>query len=555
MAAPSYAKGADQPPLNEATLGQAFDEAVRGWPGQDAVVCIEQGVRWTYAELGRRVDAVAGALAGLGLQPGDRIGMWSPNCAEWPVVQFATAKAGLVMVNVNPAYRAEEAAFALDKAGVKALITTTPFKTTDYVGILRALAPESLAAAPGALHAARLPQLRILIHIGGETPAGFLDFEALYELARKPLPQGLSNRDPINIQFTSGTTGQPKGATLSHRNLLNNGALAGLEMGLEAGERMCIPLPLYHCFAMVVGNIACVSRGATMVYPGRGFDPGATLAAVEREGCTALLGVPAMFIAELEHPDFDSFDLSSLRAGLIGGAPCPVELGHRLIERMHLTDAGVGYGMTETSPVSLQCRKDDPLDKRMGSVGRAHPHLEIKLIDEIGTIVPRGARGEICVRGYAVMLGYWDEPEKTAEAIDAEGWMHTGDLATMDEEGFCHIVGRLKDMIIRGGENVYPREIEDLLFTHPKVEEAHIVGVPDARYGEEICAWVRLGAGQSCEAAEIVDFCRERLCHYKTPRYVKFVEAFPMTVTGKVQKFHIREAMIEELGLAPDATA
>jgi fatty-acyl-CoA synthase len=551
----SYDRGATEPPLWEAAIGQALDEAAARWPDQDAVVCVEQEICWSYAELHRRAERVASALLGLGLEPGDRVGIWAPNCAEWALIQFATAKAGLILVNINPAYQTEELAFTLNKVGVKALATTSPFKTSDYVGMVRTLAPESLTDAPGALNASRLPLLRHLIFIGEGAPAGFLAFDDLYGLPGPPLPGGLANTDAINIQFTSGTTGLPKGATLTHRNILNNARNLAAGMNLRHGDRLCIPVPLYHCFGMVMGNLACLSAGAAMVYPGRGFDPLTTLKTLERERCTQVHGVPTMFIAELEHPDFARFNLSALRGGVMAGAPCPVAVMHKVMQRMHMSEVTIGYGMTETSPISFQSAIDDPVGKRVSTIGRVQPHLEIKLVDADGQTVARGQPGEICTRGYSVMLGYWDDAEKTAEAIDPEGWMHTGDLGVLDDDGYCNIVGRLKDMIIRGGENVYPREVEEFLFTHPKVEEVQVVGVPDPKFGEELCAWIRLAAGQSCDAEEITGFCRGRIAHYKIPRYVKFVDAFPMTVTGKIQKFQIREAMIEELGLRVEETA
>ena len=555
----SWVKGADLPPLREDTIGAALDEAVRRWPEREALVSVHQGLRWTYREFGRRVDDFAAGLLAAGLAPGDRVGVWSPNCAEWAVAQFAAAKAGLILVNINPAYRLSEREFTLNKVGVKALITAERFKTSDYLALLEALAPEIGACAPGDLRVTRLPSLRVAIKIGGEPRPGYRRFDDLYaggDLERlAAVGRGLSNRDPINIQFTSGTTGSPKGATLSHRNILNNAFFVGRAMGLWEGDRLCIPVPLYHCFGMVMSNLACVVHGATMVFPEAGFDPGAVLRAVEAERCTALQGVPTMFIAELEHPDFDRFDLSSLRAGIMAGAPCPVEVMRRVQGRMGMTDVTIAYGMTETSPVSFQTAIDDPEERRVSSVGRVQPHLEVKIVDAEGAVVPRGQSGELCTRGYSVMLGYWGDEAKTAEVRDADGWMRTGDLATIDADGYCNIVGRIKDMIIRGGENIYPREIEEFLFRHPKVEEVQVVGVPDEKYGEEVCAWIRLRAGEAATADEIVAYCRGQIAHYKVPRYVRFVDAFPMTVTGKIQKFEMREAMVRDLGLAVAKTA
>jgi fatty-acyl-CoA synthase len=544
---PSIVRAAETPPLLEITIGEAFDAAVARWPSREALVSVHQNIRWSYAELGRRVDQVARALLGLDLAPGDRVGIWSPNCAEWAIAQFATAKAGLILVNINPAYRTEEVAFTLDKVGVKALITAHKFKTSDYCAMLEELAPEIAGAHPMQLRSVRLPHLRTLILIGHEARPGYLPFAALYEIDGAALPKDLSNRDAVNIQFTSGTTGLPKGATLSHRNILNNAVMVGSCMGLREADRLCIPVPLYHCFGMVMGNLACIGHGATMIYPAPQFEPGATLAALERERCTHLHGVPTMFIAMLQHPDFDKANLESLRGGIMAGSPCPAEVMRKVIERMHMREVTIAYGMTETSPVSFQSGPGDPESLRVSTVGRIQPHLEAKIVDESGHTVPRGIAGEICVRGYSVMLGYWDDAEKTAEVVDSEGWMHTGDLGTIDDGGYCRIVGRLKDMIIRGGENIYPREIEEFLFTHPKIEEVQIVGIPDARFGEEACACVRLVAGVSADAEEIRAFCRGRIAHYKVPRHVHFVDSFPLTVTGKVQKFRLREIVLRAM--------
>jgi len=558
----SYVHGASDAPLIGDTIGAHFDQVATRWSERDALIVRQQNIRWSYAELKAKVDAFAAGLLALGLSPGDRVGIWSPNNAEWVITQFATAKAGLILVNINPAYRLSELEYALNKVGCKALVTAAAFKTGDYIAMLRELAPEIDRSAPGKLQAKRLPTLTTLIRLGADDTRGFLRFDEvlgmggerhralLAELAAK-----LQFDDPINIQFTSGTTGAPKGATLTHHNILNNGYFIGEALRLTDRDRVCIPVPLYHCFGMVLGNLACMTHGAAMVYPAEGFDPLATLDAVEAERCTALYGVPTMFIAELGHPEFKRFDLTSLRTGIMAGSPCPIEIMKRCVNEMNMREVTIAYGMTETSPVSTQTSCDDPLERRVGTVGRVHPHVEIKIIDADGRIVPPGTPGEFCTRGYCVMLGYWGDAERTAEAINAAGWMHTGDLATIDEDGYCNIVGRIKDMVIRGGENVYPREIEEFLFRHPKVEAVQVVGLPDLKYGEELCAWVKLKPDVDVTAEEIQNFCKGQIAHYKIPRYVKFVDSFPMTVTGKVQKFVMREEMIKELGLSQQKTA
>ncbi len=496
-------------------------------------------------------------------RPGDGRprGHLAPNCAEWTITQFAAAKAGLILVTINPAYRPHELVFTLNKVGVKALVCASRFKTSDYPAMVEEAAPDVAASPTRALRSKFLPALRHLIKIGGPARGPFMDFDDLYGLATDEyrarlvaIAEDLDRNDAINIQFTSGTTGLPKGATLSHRNILNNGRFVGLAQGLSEGDRLCVPVPLYHCFGMVMANLACISLGATMVYPAPGFDPLATLTTLEAERCTAVYGVPTMFIAMLEHPEFARFDLTALRAGVMAGAPCPVEVMKKVIERMHARDITIAYGMTETSPVSFQTSPDDPLERRVSSIGRVQPHLEVKIVDAHGRIVPRGDAGELCTRGYAVMLGYWDDAEMTA-AVLKDGWMHTGDLATLDADGYGNIVGRLKDMIIRGGENVYPREIEEFLYTHPKIQDVQIVGLPDPRFGEAVCAWIRLKSGETADADEITAYCRDRIAHYKVPQHIRFVDAFPMTVTGKVQKFEIRQAMIAELGLEVARTA
>ena len=559
----SYAHGAGGPPLIGRTIGAFFDEAAAAHAERLALIVRHQDIRWTYGELKARVDALAAGFVALGLRPGERIGIWAPNCAEWTLTQFATAKAGLILVNINPAYRVSELDYALNKVGCRALVLARAHKTSLYLDMLRDLAPELDAAAPGALEAARLPHLKTVILIGTEEAPGchaFADVAALggpAEAARlAELADALQFDDPINIQFTSGTTGFPKGATLSHHNILNNGFFVGGAIRLRPGEKLCIPVPLYHCFGMVMGNLGCLTHGATMVYPSEGFDPLAVLETVETERCAALYGVPTMFIAALGHPDFARFDLSSLRTGIMAGSPCPVEVMKRVIADMHMREVTIAYGMTETSPVSLQSAVDDSLELRVSTVGRVQPHLEVKIVDPAtGRIVPRGQPGELCTRGYSVMLGYWDDADRTGEAIDAAGWMHTGDLATMNEAGYGNIVGRIKDMVIRGGENIYPREIEEFLYRHPAVQDVQVIGVPDARYGEELAAWIVLKPGTALTAAEVQAFCRGQIAHYKVPRHVRFVEAFPTTVTGKVQKFLMRETMIADLHLTEARTA
>ena len=562
MSEVSYAHGASGHPFIGETIGRHFDRMAARFAERDALVVRHQGVRWRYGELKERVDAFAAGLLALGLERGARIGIWSPNNAEWVIAQFATAKAGLILVNINPAYRTAELDYALNRAGCAALITAPAFRSSDYVAMLNELAPELVGAAAGELRSARLPELRLVITIGEGRAPGTLAFDDVPGLAGAAeqarlaaLGEELQFDDPINIQFTSGTTGFPKGATLTHHNILNNGFFIAEAMKFSEHDRVCVPVPLYHCFGMVIGNLGALTHGAAMVYPSEGFEPLATLQALEEERCTVLHGVPTMFIAQLDHPEFARFDLSSLRTGVMAGSPCPIEVMKRAVERMHLSEIVIGYGMTETSPASTVTSADDPLERRVSTVGRAMPHVEVKIVDAEGHIVPRGQPGEFLTRGYLVMLGYWNDPERTQEAVDAAGWMHTGDLATMDEEGYCNIVGRIKDMVIRGGENVYPREIEEFLYRHPKVQEVQVVGVPDPRLGEELCAWIKLREGASAGAEEIQAFCRGQIAHFKIPRYIKFVDAFPMTVTGKIQKFVMRETMIRELGLSLQKTA
>lgn len=562
----SWAQGAQDTPLIEHTLGQFFDAMVARQPEREALVSVHQGLRYSYHQLQQHTRQLASALLGLGLQPGERIGIWSHNNAEWLLMQLATAQVGLVLVNINPAYRTSELEYALNKVGCKALVSMARFKTSDYLGMLRELAPELATCAPGQLQAARLPALRSVVWIDvagqGEEQPGMQRFSALMAQGQADDPRvaqiatTLRATDPINIQFTSGTTGFPKGATLTHRNILNNGFFVGECMQLTPADRLCIPVPLYHCFGMVLGNLACLTHGSTIVYPSDGFDALAVLQTVQAERCTGLHGVPTMFIAELDHPRFAEFDLSSLRTGIMAGSPCPIEVMKRVVGQMHLSQITIAYGMTETSPVSCQSSTDTPLAQRVSTVGLVQPHLQVKIIDpETGALVPRGQSGELCTQGYAVMHGYWGDEAKTREAIDAEGWMHTGDLATMDEQGYVNIVGRIKDMVIRGGENVYPREIEEFLYRHPKVQDVQVVGVPDRQFGEQLCAWVVLKPGQQLTEDELRAFCKGQIAHYKVPHYIRFVREFPMTVTGKIQKFKIRAAMKQELGLEEEKTA
>ncbi|NVN85626.1 MAG: AMP-binding protein [Rhodopseudomonas sp.] len=558
----SYVCGVANAPLLGDTIGRGLDRAARRWPDREALVSPSHDVRWSWRDFAARVDALAAGFLALGLERGARIGVWSLNRPEWTLTQFAAAKAGLILVTINPAYRLSELEFALAKVGCAALVTATAFKTSNYMDMLNTLIPELAQAQPGQLKAAKLPMLRAVIQVGGPLCPGTIPFDDVARMggARQretlaTLADTLQFDDPVNIQFTSGTTGSPKGVTLTHHNILNNGYFVGRAMRLTERDRICIPVPLYHCFGMVMGNLAAVTCGATMVYPGEGFDPLATLQTVEREKCTALYGVPTMFIAELDHPDFASFDLTSLRTGIMAGAPCPVEVMRRVNDQMNMREVTIAYGMTETSPVSFQSAVDDPEERRVATVGRIHPHVEVKVVDLEGRVVPRGARGELCTRGYSVMLGYWDEPEKTADVLDKAGWMHTGDLAVIDDEGYCNIVGRIKDMVIRGGENLYPREIEEFLYRHPKIQDVQIFGVADDRYGEELCAWIRVRAGETLTADEVRAFCQGQIAHNKIPRYIEFVGEFPMTVTGKIQKFIMRDTVESRLGLTAAKTA
>jgi fatty-acyl-CoA synthase len=538
----SYSHGASGSALLGETIGANLRRIAAAHPHAEVLVDAPTGRRWTYAAFDAETDTLARGLIASGLRVGDRVGIWAPNCAEWVLLQYATAKAGIILVNINPAYRSHELGFALRQSGVRVLVSAQRFKTSDYQAMVGEVRPD-------------LPDLEDVVYLG--TP----QWDALLQPGRSldqtaesdPLAEreaSLSFDDPINIQYTSGTTGFPKGATLSHHNILNNAYFIGEGCRYTQADRVCIPVPFYHCFGMVLGNLACTTHGSAIVIPAPGFDPAQTLRTVQAERCTSLYGVPTMFIAELALPDFGSYDLSTLRTGIMAGSPCPVEVMKRVVGEMHMTEVTICYGMTETSPVSTQTTADDDMDRRVSTVGRVHPHVEVKIIDpETGRVLPRNTPGELCTRGYSVMLGYWNEPAKTAEAIDAARWMHTGDLAVMDEGGYLNIVGRIKDMVIRGGENIYPREVEEFLYAHPAIEEVQVIGVPDLKYGEELCAWIRLRPGQELNAEDVREYCQGKIAHYKIPRYIRFTAEFPMTVTGKVQKFKMRETSISELGL------
>ena len=561
-AAPSFVSGAGLKPLLYRTVDGVLKEAVREHADRLALAAPQQSERFTFAELDAEVERLARGLVALGLVPGERIGIWSPNRSEWVLTMFAAARAGLVLVNINPAYRTHELGFALRLVGCRALVFAPAFRGSDYRAMLAELIPELSTAASGHLSARAFPELRFLVELGEGARPGCLAFGDVLaaggDLDAGTLPAISASLDPdrpYNIQFTSGTTGTPKGATLSHFNIVNNGYFVGECLRLTPRDRVCIPVPMYHCFGMVLGVLAAMTHGAASVFPGEAFEPLAVLEAVARERCTVLHGVPTMFIAELEHPRFGEFDLSSLRTGIMAGAPCPIAVMRRVIEEMHMPQVTICYGMTETSPVSFQSECDDPLERRVATVGRIHPHVQAKVIDADGRVTPRGVAGELLTRGYCVMHGYWNEPERTREAIDPAGWMHTGDLAVIDAEGFCDIVGRVKDMIIRGGENISPREIEDFLYLHPAVQDVAVIGVPDPKYGEAVCACVRLRAGASATEEEIRTFCRDRIAHYKVPRHVRFVDGFPLTVTGKIQKYRIREQMRAELNLTEERHA
>jgi len=558
----SHVIGSTDEPLLDKTIGDMLNETAARFPDNEFLVFCEDGIRLTYEEFLADVEAFAAGFLALGLEPGDCVGVWAPNRVEWVLTQFATAKAGLIQVNINPAYRTHELEYALNKVSCKALVLADRFKSSDYEAMVAELAPELATSPHGKLMSERLPHLKAAITMGEEAPAGFFQFADIVELAEEEhferlheIERTLKPTDDINIQFTSGTTGNPKGAKLSHHNILNNAKFVGAAMNLSDKDRMCVPVPLYHCFGMVMSVLACALVGATLVFPAEAFEPKSVLAAVEDERCTALQGVPTMIIAELNDLDFASYDLSSLRTGTMEGSPCPVEIMKRVIKDMHMTDCTIAYGMTETSPVSFQTEPGDSLERRTSTVGRIHPHAEVKIVNDEGVTVPRGSQGELCTRGYLVMRGYWDDPERTAEAIDTEGWMHTGDLGVIDTEGYCRITGRVKDMVIRGGENIYPREVEEFLYTHADVQDAQVFGIPDEKYGEELCSWIKLKDGAVPDADALKAFCNGRIAHYKIPRHIRFVDDYPMTVTGKIQKFKMRDAMMEELGLHEIETA
>ncbi|HEU4527969.1 MAG TPA: AMP-binding protein [Actinomycetota bacterium] len=546
----SYVSGPSERPLLARTIGQELDHARRLHGGLEALVARHQGLRYTYAELHAEAERMSRALMALGVRAGDRVGIWSPNRAEWVITQYGAAKAGAILVNVNPAYKTQELGFILDRAGVSVLVSARAFRSTDYVTMLEQVRPD-------------LPGLRHVVLLGDAPERWATSWDAFLARADETSLEDLREReatldfdDPINIQYTSGTTGQPKGATLSHHNILNNGFFVGERERLGPSDRICVPVPFYHCFGMVMGNLAALTHGSCVVIPSATFDAAACLAAVQEERCTVLYGVPTMFIAELDHADFHTFDLTSLRTGIMAGSPCPVEVMKQVVDRMHMTEVTICYGMTETSPVSFQSLPDDDLDLRVSTVGAIHPHVEAKIVDPVtGRTIPRGEPGELCTRGYLVMLGYWNDPNATRETVDRARWMHTGDLAVMREDGYVNIVGRIKDMVIRGGENIYPREIEEFLYTHPAVADVQVIGVPNERYGEEICAWVRLKEGAEASGEDLRIYCRGKIATYKIPRYVLVVDGFPMTVTGKVQKFRMREISIRELGLEKAAAA
>ena len=551
----SYYCGQADEQLRYQTIGACFDETVSRYPDNLALVSRQQNMRLTYTEYQLEINRLAGGLLELGITAGDRVGIWATNCYEWCLTQFATAKIGAIMVCINPAYRVYELEYALNKSGCKAIISGVQFKTSNYLQMLNELAPELAGAAPGALKSEKLPQLTTVIRMGTDHTPGMFNFAAVCAMGdgvdAETLTQAGANLRPddaINIQFTSGTTGNPKGATLSHCNILNNADTTGLRMKLTAEDSLCIPVPLYHCFGMVLGTLVCITQGAAAVFPAESFDPVSTLEAVQEEGCTALHGVPTMFIAELEHPDFDSYNLSSLRTGLMAGAPCPVEVMKQVQSDMHMSEILIGYGQTECSPINHMTVADDPFDKQVSTVGRPGPHLEVKIEGLDGHVVGIGERGEICTRGYCVMAGYWEDDERTRDTIDAANWLHSGDIGIMDDEGYVQVVGRIKDMIIRGGENIYPREIEEFLFTHPDILDAAVFGVPDQRYGEQVAVWIQPRDGASLDAAQVQSWCQDKIAHFKVPKYVKLVDEFPMTVTGKIQKFVMRDAMAQDLG-------
>ncbi|PXX92370.1 AMP-binding protein [Marinobacter vulgaris] len=555
---PSYTSGTSETPLLGMTIGEMLDRTAEKYPDTEALVALHQNIRWTYKEFQQKVNEAARAFMAIGVERGDRVGIWSPNRYEWTVTQFATAKVGAILVNINPAYGVHELEYALNLAGMRFLVTADSFKTSDYRKMIYELAPELHASQPGKLKSRRLEKLEGVINLDQRSHEGMWAWNDFVKLSSEVTQQQLDERqsvlqfdDPINIQFTSGTTGNPKGATLTHHNILNNGYFVGESQRLTEKDRLVIPVPLYHCFGMVMGNLGCITHGSTMIYPGEGFEPKSVLQAVHQEKATALYGVPTMFIAELAEPEFESYDLSSLRTGIMAGSICPAEVMKKVNGKMNMKEVQIAYGMTETSPVSTQTSSLDPFEKQVTTVGRTQPHLETKIVDPAnGNILPRGETGELCTRGYSVMLRYWNNEEKTSEAIDEAGWMHTGDLATMDEDGYIQIVGRIKDMVIRGGENIYPKEIEEFLYTHPAIEEVQVTGIPDDKYGEELIAWVKLNPdAEPVTGDDLREFCKGKIAHFKIPKNYKFVDEFPMTVTGKIQKFKMREMSIEEMGL------
>ena len=550
----SYLCGQANEPLLYETIGACVERIAATYPDKEALVVRHQNIRWTFSEYKSRIDALAAGLVSLGVEPGDRVGIWSPNRVEWCLTQFATAKIGAIMVCINPAYRPYELEYALNKVKCQTIITAAQFKTSEYLQMLQEMAPELATCEPGELKSIRLPHLTTVIRMGDAVSPGMFNFDKVCEMGEDThydrmaeIAPTLQADDAINIQFTSGTTGSPKGATLSHFNILNNGLQVGAGMRFTSEDRLCIPVPLYHCFGMVMGNLTCMTHGACAVFPDEGFDPDVVLRTVVEEKCTALHGVPTMFVAETDLPNVAEYELSTLRTGVMAGAPCPLELMHQVIDKLNMSEITIMYGQTETSPVNHMTDIDAPAEKRCGTVGRVGPYQEIKIIDESGRVVPLGDKGELCCRGYSVMQGYWDDKARTDETIDATGWLHSGDLAEMDEEGYVQIVGRIKDMIIRGGENVYPREVEEFLYTHPDIQEVQVFGIPDERYGEIVCAWVQLKQNATLNEQGVKSFCRDQITHFKVPSLVRFVDEFPMTVTGKIQKFKMRETMIEQL--------
>lgn len=555
IAGKSHVVGATDAPLWRLTIPDMLARTAGTWPEREAVIFPKQNIRWTWTEFAAEVDRLASGLLALGVGKGDRVGIWSPNRVEWLLTQFATARIGAILVCINPAYRTGELQYALNKVSCSTLIMSVAFKTSDYVGMIQELAPEMAGAEPGALRAATLPHLRNVI-VAGDAPAGAYRFDDVIEMgvadktALEAITATLDPDDVINIQFTSGTTGSPKGASLSHVNIVNNAHFVTATMNFTEQDRLCIPVPFYHCFGMVMGTLGCATKGAAMIVPGEGFDPAETLQAVSDEKCTALYGVPTMFVAELALDTFASYDLSHLRTGIMAGAPCPEQVMKNVLAKMNMSEVTIAYGMTETSPVSFQTNVDDPMKMRTSTVGRIHPHVECKVIDETGATTNTGVQGELLTRGYSVMKGYWNDEEKTAASIDDDGWMHSGDLAVIDQNGFCNITGRVKDMICRGGENIYPREVEEFLFTHPAIAQAQVFGVPDKKFGEIACAWIVRHQGAEIDEDAVKTFCKENIAYYKVPAHVRFKDELPMTVTGKPQKFIMSDLMAKELGIA-----